>query len=195
MDFERFSDKVRSVLQKSQTLATRSKHQSLEPEHLLKVMLDDEDGQAASLVQKAGGNLVTLKRDVDVAISKFPKVEGSGAGGLRISNDLGKILASGEELADQAGDKFLTTERILQAMSLAKASDVAEYIENAGMTPQKLNSAINGLRKGRTADTSNAEDNFEALKKFTIDVTQKAKEGKLDPVIGREKEIERVSIF
>jgi ATP-dependent Clp protease ATP-binding subunit ClpB len=191
MDFERFSDKVRAILQKSQTLATRSKHQSLEPEHLLKVMLDDEDGQAASLVQKAGGNLVSLKRDVDVAISKFPKVDGSGAGSLRISNDLGKILTSGIDLADQAGDKFLTTERILQAMSLAKASDVAEYIENAGMTPQKLNSAINGLRKGRTADTSNAEDNFDALTKYSRDMTALAREGKLDPVIGRDEEVRR----
>lgn len=191
MDFERFSDKVRAILQKSQTLATRSKHQSLEPEHVLKVMLDDEDGQAASLVQKSGGNLVSLKRDVDVAISKFPKVDGSGAGGLRISNDLGKILTSGLDLADQAGDKFLTTERILQAMSLAKATDVAEYIENAGMTPQKLNSAINGLRKGRTADTSNAEDNFDALTKYSRDMTALAREGKLDPVIGRDEEVRR----
>jgi ATP-dependent Clp protease ATP-binding subunit ClpB len=191
MDFETLSDKVRSILQKAQTLATRSKHQSLEPEHILKVMLDDEDGQAASLVQKAGGKLPNLKRDVEVAISKFPKVDGSGAGGLRVSNDLSKILTNAGELAEAAGDKFVTTERILQAMSLAKASDVAEYIENCGISPQKLNGAINALRKGRTADTSNAEDNFDALTKYSRDMTALAREGKLDPVIGRDEEVRR----
>ena len=191
MDFDRFSEKVRSLLQKSQTLATRSKHQSLEPEHVLKVMLDDEDGQAVGLIQKAGGKLEFLKRDVDVAIAKFPKVDGSGAGGLRVSNDLAKILTSGVELAEQAGDKFLTTDRILQAMSLAKASDVAEYIENAGMSPQKLNGAINAMRKGRTADSANAEDQFDALSKYSRDMTALAREGKLDPVIGRDEEVRR----
>lgn len=191
MDFDRFSDKVRSILQKAQTLATRSKHQSLEPEHLLKVMLDDEDGQAVGLIQKAGGKLEFLKRDVDVGIAKFPKVDGSGAGSLRVSNDLAKILTSGVELAEQAGDKFLTTERVLQAMSLAKTSDVAEYIENAGMTPQKLNAAINAMRKGRTADSANAEDQFDALTKYSRDMTALAREGKLDPVIGRDEEVRR----
>jgi ATP-dependent Clp protease ATP-binding subunit ClpB len=191
MDFERFSEKVRSLLQKAQTLAARSKHQSLEPEHLLKVMLEDEDGQIQRLVQTAGGNVALLKRDAEVSLSKLPAVDGPGAGGLRLSSDLAKILDTSVNLAEKSGDKFLTSERILQAMSLAKASDITGYLENAGVTAQKLNTAINDLRKGRTADTAQAEDNFDALTKYSRDMTALAREGKLDPVIGRDEEVRR----
>ncbi len=191
MDFERLSEKVRSLLQKAQTLAARSKHQSLEPEHLLKVMLEDEDGQIQRLVQNAGGNVTLLKRDVEVSLAKLPAVDGPGAGGLRLSSDIAKILDAAVSLAEKAGDKFLTSERILQAMSLAKASDITGYLENAGLTPQKLNAAINDLRKGRTADTAQAEDNFDALTKYSRDMTALAREGKLDPVIGRDEEVRR----
>ncbi len=191
MDFEKLSEKVKSLLQKAQTLASRSKHQSLEPEHLLKVMLEDEDGQTERLVQAGGGNATKLKRDLEVTLSKLPVVEGPGAGGLRISNDLSKILDAGSNLAEKAGDKFLTSERILQAMSLAKASEITGAIENSGVTAVKMNQAINDLRKGRTADTANAEDNFDALTKYSRDMTALAREGKLDPVIGRDEEIRR----
>ena len=191
MDFEKFSEKVKSLLQKAQTLASRSKQQSLEPEHLLKVMLEDEDGQTERLIQAAGGNATKLKRDVEASLTKLPVVTGGGAGGLRISNDLAKILDSALELSEKSGDKFLTSERILQAMTLAKASEITGSIENSGVTAVKMNQAINDLRKGRTADTANAEDSFDALTKYSRDMTALAREGKLDPVIGRDEEIRR----
>jgi ATP-dependent Clp protease ATP-binding subunit ClpB len=191
MDFERFSEKVRSLLQKAQTLASRSKHQSLEPEHILKVMLEDEDGQVKRLVKAAGGDPARLKRDVEVSLSKLPIVEGPGAGGLRLSNDLAKIFDNAMTLAEKAGDKFLTSERVLQAMTLAKATDVTGLLENSGVTATQMNAAINDIRKGRTADTATAEDNFEALAKYSRDLTATAREGKMDPVIGRDEEIRR----
>jgi ATP-dependent Clp protease ATP-binding subunit ClpB len=191
MDFENFSEKVRSLLQKAQTLASRSKHQSLEPEHFLKVMLEDEDGQIQRLIKNAGGDMARLKRDIEVALTKLPAVDGPGAGGLRLSTDLAKILDNASSLAEKAGDKFLTSERILQAMTLAKATDVTEYLENSGITAMKMNEAINGIRKGRTADSASAEDNFDALNKYSRDLTAIAREGKMDPVIGRDEEIRR----
>jgi len=191
MDFEKFSEKVRSLLQKAQTLASRSKHQSLEPEHLLKVMLDDEDGQTPRLVKTAGGDPSRLKRDLEVALSKLPVVDGPGAGGIRLSTDLAKIIETASSLAEKAGDKFLTTERVLQAMTLAKTSDVTGYLENSGVTAVQMNTAINDIRKGRTADTASAEDHFEALSKYSRDLTAAAREGKMDPVIGRDEEVRR----
>lgn len=191
MDFEKFSEKLRSLLQKAQTLAARSKHQSLEPEHLLKVMLEDEDGQTERLIQAAGGNATKLKRELETSLAKLPVVEGPGAGSLRISSDLAKILDNASGLAEKSGDSFLTSERILQAMSLSKASDITGAIENSGANAIKINQAINDMRKGRTADTANAEDTFDALTKYSRDMTALAREGKLDPVIGRDEEIRR----
>jgi len=191
MDFERFSEKVRSLLQKAQTLASRAKQQSLEPEHLLKVMMEDEDGQTKRLVKTAGGDPAKLKRDIEVALSKLPAVDGPGAGGIRLSNDLAKIIDNASSLAEKAGDKFLTTERLLQAMTLAKTSDVTGYLEASGVTAMAMNTAINDIRKGRTADTASAEDNFEALSKYSRDLTAAARDGKMDPVIGRDEEVRR----
>lgn len=191
MDFERFSEKVRSLLQKAQTLASRAKQQSLEPEHLLKVMMEDEDGQTKRLVKTAGGDPAKLKRDIEVALSKLPAVDGPGAGGIRLSNDLAKIIDNASSLAEKAGDKFLTTERLLQAMTLAKTSDVTGYLEASGVTAMAMNAAINDIRKGRTADTASAEDNFEALSKYSRDLTAAARDGKMDPVIGRDEEVRR----
>lgn len=191
MDFERFSEKVRSLLQKAQTLASRSKQQSLEPEHLLKVMLEDEDGQAKRLIKAAGGDPAKLKREIEVGLSKLPVVDGPGAGGMRLSNDLAKIMDTASNLAEKAGDKFLTTERILQAMTLAKSSDITGYLEASGVTAATMNSSINDIRKGRTADTASAEDNFEALAKYSRDLTAAARDGKMDPVIGRDEEVRR----
>lgn len=191
MDFERFTEKSRAFLQKSQTLAMRSRHQSLEPEHLLRVMLEDEDGQIKRLVQAAGGDAGRLARDVDQALAKIPEVTGSGAGGLRISADLAKILDNALNLAEKSGDKFITGERILQAMVLAKATDIEAALSQSGMSAQSLNQAINDMRKGRTADSATAEGQFDALNRYARDLTRAAQDGKLDPVIGRDEEIRR----
>lgn len=191
MDFEKFTEKSRTFLQQAQTLATRSDHQSLEPEHLLKVMLDDEDGLASRLVQACDGDEARLQSDVNTALAKLPAVTGSGAGQLRISSDLSKILDNALNLAEKSGDKFITAERILQAMGMAKSSDVAGILEGANVKPDTLNKAINDMRKGRTADTAQAEDNFDALKKYARDLTEDARTGKLDPIIGRDEEIRR----
>lgn len=191
MEFDRFTEKSRGFLQAAQTLAMRNDHQSLEPEHLLKVMLEDEDGLCARLIQTAGGDSAQLKKNVEQGISKFPSVSGPGAGQLRISSDLAKMLDNALNLAEKSGDKFVTAERILQAMSLAKASDVAGMLEGAGATPSALNNSINAMRKGRTADTAGAEDQFEALAKYARDLTADAREGRLDPIIGRDEEIRR----
>lgn len=191
MDFEKFTEKSRGFVQKAQTLAMRSKHQSMEPEHLLKVMLDDEDGLITKLTQAAGADATRLRRNVEAAIAKFPVVEGPGAGGLRTSTDLARILDSSLILSEKAGDKYVTGERILQAMAMATKTDIAGHIEDAGLTPQKLNQAINDMRKGRTADSPNAEGQFDALARYAHDLTESARDGKLDPVIGRDEEIRR----
>ncbi len=191
MDFEKFTEKSRSLLQQAQTLAMRSDHQSLEPEHLLKVMLDDEDALAVRLVQAAGGDPVRLKKDVEGALAKLPAVSGPGSGSLRISTDLAKILDNALSLAEKAGDKYITAERMLQSMSVAKAADITGMLTDAGLTPVALNQAINAMRKGRTADTASAEAQFEALSKYARDLTKDAREGKLDPIIGRDEENRR----
>lgn len=191
MDFDKLTEKTKSHLQKAQTLAMRSKHQSLEPEHLLKVMLDDEDGLTIRLLSNSNADTTALRRDIERAISKFPAVEGPGAGQLRLSSDLAKIIDNALNLAEKSGDKFVTIERILQAMVLAKKTDVAGYLEDAGVTDRQLNEAVNSLRKGRTADSATAEDQFEALNKYAHDFTAMAREGKMDPVIGRDEEIRR----
>ena len=191
MDFEKFTEKTKGFLQQAQTLALRSSHQSLEPEHLLKVMLDDEDGTVRKLIKAAEGDVVRMRRDLEGALAKIPVVTGSGAGQIRISSDLSKILDSALNLAEKAGDKFVTAERLVQAMVLGKKLDVAGYLEDAGLSDRKLNQAINDMRKGRTADTARAEDRFEALEKYAHDLTKAALEGKLDPIIGRDEEIRR----
>lgn len=191
MDFERFTEKSRGFMQKAQTLAMRQKHQSLEPEHLLRVMLDDEDGQIPMLIRNAEGDAVKLRQQLDVEIAKFPRVEGPGAGQLRLSSDLAKMLDHALELSEKSGDKYVTGERILQAMSMAKKSNIADVLHNAALTDTALNQAINNMRKGRTADTATAESQFDALNKYARDVTQAARDGKLDPVIGRDEEIRR----
>ncbi len=191
MDFDKLTEKTKSMLQQAQTLATRYSHQSLEPEHLLKVMLDDKDALASKIIRAAGGDVPLLKASIEGAISKFPVVEGSGAGGLRLSNDLAKIFAQAEKVAEKAGDRFVTTERILQAMILAKRSDISGFMQDAHVSDANLNMAINDIRKGRTADCAGAEDQFDALAKYARDLTEDARNGKLDPIIGRDEEIRR----
>ncbi len=191
MDFERFTEKTRALFQQAQTLATRNNHQSLEPEHLLKVMLDDEDGTTSKILSSSGGDIVKIEALVNKAIARFPQVSGSGASGLRISTDLAKISDNALKIAEKAGDKYVTIDRMLQAMIMAKTSNISEVLSNGGVNDQNLNNAINSLRKGRTADTANAEDQFDALNKYARDLTKAAREGKLDPVIGRDEEIRR----
>lgn len=184
------TEKVRSCFQAAQTLATRKNNQSLEPEHLLKAMLEDDTGMAETLIRAAGGDPVKLNASVDRALAKFPQVTGAGAG-LRLSNDLSKIADNAQMLAEKSGDKYLTTERLLQAMMMARTSPVAELLHDCGLNDQALNAAVNDRRKGRTADNANAEDTFDALKKYARDLTEVARSGKLDPVIGRDEEIRR----
>ena len=191
MNFDKLTEKTKSFLQEAQTLAVRHGHQSLEPEHLLKVMLDDSDGLISKLVQACDGNAARLRGAVEGAISKFPVVEGSGAGQLRLSGDLAKIMANAEKISEKAGDRFVTTERILQAMVMSGKADIAGYLEDAGVADKPLNRAINDFRKGRTADSAGAEDQFDALQKYARDLTEDARSGKLDPIIGRDEEIRR----
>ena len=190
MNFEKFTEKSKGFIQAAQTLAMRYGHQSIEPEHLLKVMLDDSDALVSKLVKAADGNLARLKAGLETAIAKFPVVEGSGSQ-LRISTDFAKTLDSALNLAEKAGDKYVTAERILQAMVLAKKLDIAGYLEDAGLSDTKLNQAINDMRKGRTADSASAEDQFDALNKYAHDLTAAAQDGKMDPIIGRDEEIRR----
>ncbi|PZQ44253.1 MAG: ATP-dependent chaperone ClpB [Micavibrio aeruginosavorus] len=192
MEFDKFTEKTKSLLQKAQTLAMRSDHQSLEPEHLLKVMLDDEDGLTDRLVQAAGGTTARMKKATEVALAKLPQVSGGGAGGLRISTDLSKIIDNAMNLAEKAGDKYVTVERVFQSMVMARAtSEIGGIMADAGMNATTVNQAINAMRKGRTADSANAEDSFEALAKYARDLTKDARDGKLDPIIGRDEEIRR----
>lgn len=191
MDFDRLTEKSKSALQAAQTLAMRSDHQSLEPEHLLKTMLDDEDGLIKKLVKSTDGNLSRLQKSIDAALAKFPAVSGPGSGQLRISSDLAKIVDNALKLAEKSGDKFITLERVLQAMILAKKTDVGGYLEDAKVFDTNINRAINDIRKGRTADSATAEDQFEALSKYATDMTAAAEDGKMDPIIGRDEEIRR----
>jgi len=190
MDFEKFTEKSKGFIQAAQTLAMRYGHQSIEPEHLLKVMLDDQDAMTAKLLKAADANATLLKSSVEGAISKFAVVEGGGAQ-LRISTDFAKTLDSALNLAEKSGDKYVTVERILQAMVLSKKLDIAGYLEDAGLIDKNLNQAINDMRKGRTADSASSEDQFDALNKYAHDLTAAAAEGKIDPIIGREEEIRR----
>ncbi|PCI01661.1 MAG: ATP-dependent chaperone ClpB [Alphaproteobacteria bacterium] len=190
MDFDKMTEKLRGFFQAAQSLAMRKNNQSLEPEHLLRVMLDDDQGVTDSLVIAAGGNLGTLKASLDQTLAKLPSVTGA-ANGLRMANDLAKISEDAKILAEKSGDKFVTTERFLQAMTMAKKSEVSGVLADAGVNDKQLNAAINNRRKGRTADNANAEDQFDALKRYAEDLTEKARSGKLDPVIGRDEEIRR----
>ncbi len=191
MDFDKLTEKSKGFLQQAQTLAMRMNHQSLEPEHLLKVMLEDESGLTVKLVQAAGGDVARLRGDIEAAIAKFPSVEGPGAGQLRLSGDIAKIIDNALNLAEKSGDKFVTGERILQAMIMAKKADISGTLDDAKVSDKTLNQAINDVRKGRTADSATSEDQFDALNKYAHDLTAAAREGKLDPVIGRDEEIRR----
>ncbi|MEL7462862.1 MAG: ATP-dependent chaperone ClpB [Pseudomonadota bacterium] len=190
MNLEKFTDRARGFIQAAQTIALRENHQRLLPEHLLKALLDDREGLAASLIKRAGGDPKAALEGVDLALKKLPSVEG-GDGQIYVDAATARVLAEAETLAEKAGDSFVPAERILTALALTKRSATGKILADAKVTAQGLNSAINDLRKGRTADSAGAEDNYDALNKYARDLTKDAREGKLDPVIGRDEEIRR----
>ncbi|MBS3648149.1 ATP-dependent chaperone ClpB [Pseudaminobacter sp. 19-2017] len=190
MDIEKYSERVRGFIQAAQTMALSRNNQQFTPEHLLKVLVDDDEGLASSLIERAGGRPRDVKLGVEAALEKLPRVEG-GNGQLYLAQPLAKVFSTAEELAKKAGDSFVTVERLLQALSMEKSAKTSEILANAGVTPQALNAAINDIRKGRTADTASAEQGYDALKRYARDLTADARSGKLDPVIGRDDEIRR----
>ena len=192
MDFDKLTDRARGFLQAAQTIAVREHHQRVTPAHYAKALLDDEQGMAVGLITASGGDGAAARRDIDALVSKEPAVTGSGANSAPgIDGDLLRLLDNAQQIATKAGDSYVTVERILLAFALAKGTPVGDSLARAGLTPQNLNAAIDKLRGGRSADTSGSEDRYDALKKYSRDLTQAARDGKLDPVIGRDEEIRR----
>lgn len=190
MDFEKLTDRSKELMQDIINLAAANRNQYITPLHLLKVLLDDKNDLIVNLILKAGGSITQIRDKVETAFAKLPQVAGSCVQSL-MSQDFTMVMMEAEKLADKSGDRFVTIERIFQALSMTSGNEAYDILTASGVNAVKLNQVINEYRKGRIADSESAEDNFEALKKFTIDITQKAKEGKLDPVIGREHEIRR----
>ena len=192
MNLEKFTDRAKGFLQSALTVAIRMNHQRIGPEHLLKALLEDEQGMASGLIKAAGGNAATALHETDAALAKVPAVSGSGAQqSPGLDNDAVRILDTAEQVAQKAGDSYVTVERMLIALTLATTTTAGKALDAAGVKAEALNAAINELRKGKTADTASAEDRYDALKKFARDLTEAARAGKLDPVIGRDEEIRR----
>ncbi len=191
MNIEQYTDRAKGFIQAAQNLALREGHQQVAPEHLLKVLLDDSEGLASGLIAAAGGRSRDALAATESALAKRPKVSGSGAGQVYLSPELARVFDQGEKIAEKAGDKFVTAERLLVAIAVEGSSDAAKALQSAGVTPQTLNGAINDIRKGRTADSASAEQGYDALKRYARDLTEAAAEGKIDPVIGRDEEIRR----
>ena len=192
MNLEKFTDRAKGFLQSAQTVAIRMSHQRIGPEHLLKALLEDEQGMASGLIKAAGGDAATALRETDAALAKVPAVSGGGAQQTPgLDNDAVRVLDSAEQVAQKAGDSYVTVERLLLALALASTTTAGKALAAAAVTAEGLNAAINALRGGRTADTAGAEDRYDALKKFARDLTEVARAGKLDPVIGRDEEIRR----
>jgi len=190
MNIEKYSERVRGFLQSAQTNALSEGHQQFTPEHVLKVLLDDDQGMASALIERAGGNPKEAKIANDAALAKLPKVSG-GNGGLSLTQPLARVFSTAEDAAKKAGDSFVTVERLLLALLIESSASTAASLKKAGLTPNALNTVINELRKGRTADNASAEQGYDALKKYARDLTSEARDGKLDPVIGRDDEIRR----
>jgi ATP-dependent Clp protease ATP-binding subunit ClpB len=191
MNFDKYTDRSRGFVQSAQSLAQREGHQQFAPEHLLKVLLDDPEGLAAGLIDRSGGNSRQALTAVDAALAKRPKISGGGAGQIYLDPALARVFDVAEKAGEKAGDSFVTVERLLLALALDRNSEAGKILANAGVTAQNLNAAIESLRKGRTADSASAENAYDALKKYARDLTQAARDGKLDPVIGRDEEIRR----
>ena len=191
MESEKYTERSKGFIQSAQGLALRSGHQRLTAEHLLKVLLDDKEGLSANLIRAAGGDPQVALRAVEAELAKLPRVEGSGAGQVYMAPEIARVFDQAEQIAEKAGDSFVTVERLLLALSMARETTAGKALGAAGVTPQKLNAAIEDLRKGRKADTASAEEGYDALKKYARDLTEAARDGKLDPVIGRDEEIRR----
>src|SRR6202162_4090990 len=190
MDIEKFTERARGFLQAAQTIAIRDFHQQITPQHLLKALLDDEEGAAAGLIKTAGGDPRAALAAVGTELARLPKVQASGAGQPQITPDLVRLLDAAQQAVTKAGDQFVAQDRLLVAIA-ASDTPAARALPDAGGTAQALEKAVNDIRKGRTVDSPNAESNFDALKKYARDITALARDGKLDPVIGRDEEIRR----
>ncbi|MGJ8556601.1 MAG: ATP-dependent chaperone ClpB [Sulfitobacter geojensis] len=189
MDLSKFTERSRGFIQAAQTIATRENHQRLTPEHILQALLDDDQGLASNLISAAGADANRVREALQLSMGKLPKVTGDAAQ-VYLDNTTTKVLAEAETLAKKAGDSFVPVERILMALCMIK-SGAKTALEAGKVTAQGLNAAINDIRKGRTADTASAEDGYEALKKYSTDLTARAEEGRIDPIIGRDEEIRR----
>ncbi|GGA54240.1 ATP-dependent chaperone ClpB [Sphingomonas psychrolutea] len=192
MNIEKFTDRAKGFLQSAQTVAIRMSHQRIAPEHILKALLEDEQGMASGLIAAAGGDAKRALSETDLALSKIPAVSGGGAQQTPgLDNDTVRMLDQADQIATKSGDSFVTVERLLVALALSLNTVAGKALKTAGVTPEALNTAIEQVRNGRVADSAGAEDKFDALKKFARDLTQAARDGKLDPVIGRDEEIRR----
>ena len=191
MNIEKYTERARGFIQSAQSLAMREGNQQFTPEHLLKVLLDDPEGLCAGLIDRAGGASREALQHTEMALSKLPKVTGAGAGQVYLAPTTARIFDSAEKIAEKAGDSFVTVERLLLAIAMEKSCEAGKILANAGVTPQTLNAAIEAIRKGRTADSASAENAYDALKKYARDLTEAARAGKLDPVVGRDEEIRR----
>ena len=189
MNLEKFTERARGFLQAAQTIATRENHQQLRPEHLLKAFLDDDQGLASNLIARSGGEPKRVAEALEVTLARMPKVKGD-TGQVYIDTSTVKVLDEAERIATKAGDSFVPVERILTAMAVVP-SKAKDALEAGAVTAQKLNGAINDIRKGRTADSATAEQGYDALKKYARDLTEAAADGKIDPIIGRDEEIRR----
>src|SRR6202451_3746980 len=191
MNIEKYTERARGFIQSAQSLATRDGHQQFSTLQMLKVLLDDGEGLAGGLIDRAGGNSRAILKATEDALNKLPKVSGSGAGQVYLAPEMARAFDAAEKAATKTGDSFVAVERLLLALTLEKDSDAGGILRKGGVTPQNLNAAIEALRKGRTADSATAENAYDALKKYARDLTQAARDGKLDPVIGRDEEIRR----
>src|SRR5437879_6819457 len=191
MNIEKYTERARGFIQSAQSLAMRDGHQQFSSLHMLKVLLDASKGRADVLIDRAVGNSRAILKATEDALKKLPKVSGSGAGQIYLAPDMARAFDAAERAAEKAGDGFVTVERLLLGLALEKNSEAGSILSKGGVTPQNLNSAIEALRKGRSADSATAENAYDALKKYARDLTQAARDGKLDPVIGRDEEIRR----
>ncbi len=190
MNIDRYTDRAKGFVQAAQNLALREGHQQFTPEHVLKVLLDDEEGLASNLIARAGGQAAQALQATETALARLPKVSG-GSGQLYLGAETARVFDQAEKIAEKAGDKYVTAERLLLALATEASSEASKILKAAGVTAQGLNTAINEIRKGRTADTASAEEGYDALKRYARDLTADAESGKLDPVIGRDEEIRR----
>ena len=192
VNIEKYTERSRGFIQSAQSLAVLEGHQQFTPEHILKVLLDDEEGLSAGLIDRAEGRSRDALRDTELALAKLPKVQGAGAGQLYLAPATARIFDNAEKIAQKAGGSYVTVERLLLALAMEKSTEAGKILERAGVTPQTLNAAIEDLRKGRTADNPTAQNAYDALKKYARDITEEARQGMADPVVGRDEEIRQI---